>query len=222
MQKSQGSSFSFIGTALAFLLFLTVSAVAQQNPNSIVFTAGGALSFVQTGEPFTSNNVYLSTGTFSRSSYPAIALNADFRTSDRISLGACLSMQTLGFDFKNVPYPNYQYNSGTSPAQSWDDTYHRYNASARLLYYFLREPNIEMYLGARAGYTWWDRSSTNSDPGYTYGIYDEYGKIFPMPVSIQAVFGMRYFFSDNFGLTTEAGIGAPYALMLGVSIRFSN
>jgi hypothetical protein len=211
--------------ALAFLFVFSTNSKSQQNPNAVVFTAGAGASFVQVADPFNTSGTYFSAGNFSRWSYPAYILNCDFRTSDRLSLGACLSWQSLGFNFTNVPYPNTQsnnYYNNPSPQESWGDSYNRYNIAARVLYYFVREQNLDAYFGARAGYTWWDRSTTNSDPSYNFSIYDEYSKIFLTPVGLQAIFGMRYFFSQNFGITAEGGIGPPYALLLGLNVRFSN
>jgi hypothetical protein len=222
-QDKPGRLTKLIGTVLVFLLLVPAAWKAQTKQNEVVFSIGGALSFTQFG--LNSLVGYSNQGTISRWSYPAFVLNGDVGLSDRISLGACFSWQTLGFNFSDVPYPNnnYTYYGNTpSPQQSWTDTYQRFNVSARGLYHFVRQKDWDLYLGVRIGYTWWDRNSNNTDPLYDYSKADEYKSILPMPVAIQSLFGMRYFFSDYFGINGEVGVGAPYALMLGVNVKFNN
>ncbi len=226
IKKNWLGSFAFnMLMALAFLCSQSTMIRAQIKPNEVVFTGGAALSYTQFGTDVfnggLTGNFY--SGNLSRWSYPAFVLNGDVGITDRLSLGAAFSWQTIGFNFKNVPYPyGYSYYQTPSPPQTWVDTYDRFNVSGRALYHFIREKELDMYLGVRIGYTWWDRKTTNNDPSYSYSLYDEYSKIFLMPVSIQSVLGFRYYFSDYVGLNAELGIGPPYALMLGLNLKFTN
>jgi hypothetical protein len=225
IQKNWQSSFAFnLLMAMGFLCSLSSEIRAQIKPNEVVFTGGAALSYTQFGpDVFNGGSTGYNNGNLTHWSYPAYILNGDLGITDRLSLGAALSWQTIGINFNKIPYPySYSYYQTGSPPQTWVDTYDRYNVSGRALYHFIREKELDMYLGVRIGYTWWDRKTTNNDPSYNYSLYDEYSKIFIMPLSIQSVLGFRYYFSDYVGLNAELGIGAPYALMLGLNLKFSN
>jgi hypothetical protein len=229
--KKRTKPFPNLFLAVCTLLFFSAKpSVAQEKAGDFVFTGGAAVSFTQFGtQPFLGgSNLYYTgsnNGSITPWSYPAYVLNAERGMSDRISLGVCMSWQSLGYKFNNIAYPsqnyNYQYGNPPSPLVSWTDTYNRYNVSMRGLYHFVNSNEWDLYLGVRIGYTWWDRQSTNPDPAYNYSYRDEYSSIFITPISIQSVLGLRYFFSDNFGINGELGIGAPYAGMLGISVRFN-
>jgi hypothetical protein len=204
---------------LAFLFLQALGMHAQFRTGDVFVTLGGAASFTSLGvNSFWGSNT--SNNTIIPFSSPALCGNVDFLATERISIGGCYSWQQFGNRFDHyIGYYNYYQNSPPLP-QSWTDTYNRYNIAGRVLYHFLNTPHINMYLGARAGYTYWTRSTTNSDPTYDYSPADKLHAIFLAPFSLQSVFGMRYMFNENFGLNAEAGIGAPYAFLLGLCGSF--
>ncbi|HEV7231202.1 MAG TPA: hypothetical protein VGO45_07740 [Bacteroidia bacterium] len=195
----------------------------EPEQHDIIITVGAASSFVglQQISNSTSSGYYNPNGTMNAFSYPAGVVNVDWSWKERLSIGGCFSWQEIGYRFNN-----YNYTPSGSSIQSnpvlinWVDTYDRYNLAVRLLYQFVQTKDFQMYFGVRGGYTWWSRRSTNPDPFYNFDPYNEYSHIFITPVSIQSVMGMRYFFNETIGINAEVGIGAPYALLLGVTGKF--
>jgi hypothetical protein len=202
------------------LLLFSLQTSAQMKDGALLITAGGATSFTGIGNMLNING----DGTSTPFSYPAIALNTDLLIKRDLSLGLCFSMQEMGYNFTG-PY-NYNAPNGVANGYqnilSWKDTYNRYNVSARGLYHFINKEHFSMYTGVRVGYTWWSRSSNNPDPFYNYSYYDKFKHMTLTPLSVQAIWGIRYFFTDEIGANLEVGLGAPYLLLLGVSVKLNS
>jgi hypothetical protein len=204
-----------------FLLLMCHSLSAQLNPGAFMITAGGATSFTGIDHVLSSNSIPFSGNVFS---YPALAINADYLLKRGVSLGACFSWQEMGYRYPSVSY-DYQNAQGSKTGSSayltWTDTYHRYNTSIRALYHYVNYEKFDMYTGFRAGYTWWSRSTTNPDPYYDYYLNDKFLSLHRIPLSLQAVWGFKWYFSDELGANLEVGLGAPYMFQLGVAYKLN-
>jgi hypothetical protein len=100
----------------------------------------------------------------------------------------------------------------------------RNNFALRALFHFGKNESVDMYAGVRLGYTVWNVSSTNDNVNYE----PKYGSV-PWAVRVnlknthytaQAIFGVRYFFNDYFGINGEVSIGPPGVFMFGLNLKF--
>ena len=80
----------------------------------------------------------------------------------------------------------------------------------RLNYHFATTHNLDPYFTAGIGFkktTFYDTGSSQYDQ--TFNI---------LPISFKLAVGLRYFFNDTFGITTEIGLGGPL-LSAGLSVK---
>ncbi len=86
----------------------------------------------------------------------------------------------------------------------------------RINYHFnITSPAFDSYIGVGAGTN--NRFRTTTENGVEIegnGLED----FTLLPFSIRLCAGARYYFSDNFGVNTEIGIGGPL-ISLGLSIK---
>jgi outer membrane protein W len=80
----------------------------------------------------------------------------------------------------------------------------------RLNYHFATTHNLDPYFTAGLGFkktTYYDSGSSQYDQ--TFNI---------LPISFKLAVGLRFFFNDTFGITTEIGLGGPL-LSAGLSVK---
>lgn len=142
------------------------------------------------------------------SNKPAIQLTYDYAITDAISIGAAGSYQRYV-----LSYTNY---NGVED-QDFDVKVGRTNIAARALFHYGGNEEIDLYSGIRLGLTNWsvDVGASNI-PDY---VPPQSAGIFFAPQLI--AFGIRGYFTPNFGVNAELSIGAPHYFSMGVSYRFS-
>lgn len=109
----------------------------------------------------------------------------------------------------------------------------RVNLALTGKYFFVNNPNFDMYGGAKVGGTFWYGEVSFGQ------LYDYIGRIAPdfiAPIlqkriipsnlpfaatffSMQLNFGADFYFSEHVGIKTEVAFGAPYWGLLGVNVR---
>jgi hypothetical protein len=188
----------------ALVIGTSNSADAQKYQGESVVTLGAGYSFV--GALF--SNIQNST-TFS---IPAIVVNYDYAIADNFTIGAAFSHQAMGYRF------DYDYFNASNVyiTEEVKSTFTRMNFGVRPLFHFGANDDIDMYTGLRIGYQTWSYNNDSSDPDF-----DDGGSIlFNARPTVQPLFGVRYFFTQNIGFNTEIGLGSPYVAMAGLNFKF--
>ena len=86
----------------------------------------------------------------------------------------------------------------------------------RFNYHFAKDENFDAYLGIGAGNNSRKNSITSNDPYFTDVINDNE----LLPFSMRVCLGGRYFFTENYGLVGEIGLGGA-VVRAGLSIKFN-
>ncbi|MCG8332138.1 MAG: porin family protein [Chitinophagales bacterium] len=141
------------------------------------------------------------------SNNPAIQLTYDYAINDVISIGAAGSYQRYV-----LSYTNYD---GVEN-QDFDVKIARTNVAARALFHYGGNEKIDLYSGVRLGLTNWSvdvgaDNITDFVPPQSAGIF-----FAPQLVA----FGIKGYFSPNFGVNAELSVGAPHYFSMGISYRF--
>ncbi len=182
------------------------NATAQKYQGQMNVTVGGAFSL--TGLVGTSLTSAISAADGRASSTPGLAGMFDYGISDRFSLGAAYNFQQF-----TVKFSSYVDNNGNTVNGDFKYSLTRNNVGLRALFHFGDNDDLDTYAGARFGYTIW-KTNTNA-PGLA--LTDNFFKSRLWP---QALFGMRYYFTENIGVNAEFAIGPPYYMMFGLNFRF--
>ncbi|MGL4597523.1 MAG: outer membrane beta-barrel protein [Bacteroidia bacterium] len=183
------------------------NASAQKYQGQMNITAGGAFSL--TGLVGTAVTSAVNTANGRASATPGLAGMFDYGVSDRFSIGAAYNFQQF-----TVKFSSYVNDNGNTVNGDFKYSVTRQNIGLRALFHFGDNDDLDTYAGARFGYTLWN-TNTNA-PGLSLG--DE--KFFRSRLWPQALFGMRYYFTENIGVNAEFAIGPPYYMMFGLNFRF--
>ncbi len=128
---------------------------------------------------------------------PAICLNIDKRYKTHYSIG-------LGIAWANV-FEEPTHNP-IAP-ESWTIV----NVAFRLSYYYTIKNNLDGYFGARAGISL-----------ITEVVHFERGNVTdnsPTGLNFQIYSGFRLYLSEKIGIHVEAGIGNPFLVEIGLTLR---
>ena len=132
----------------------------------------------------------------------------DYYVTNRMSFGLGVAFQEI----KNEPA------NGDIPIPGVVEYITRTNVALRLLAHLGKSPDIDYYLGARVGISFWTDNETPDEGHYSLGFV-QYGTNSAMRESVQILFGLRFNPSELLGIHIEGGIGTPYFLEGGISIR---
>jgi|GEM_PF-2583108 len=145
---------------------------------------------------------------------PDLNLQAEYRTSSAISIGASVSYQTESVDQNFFPY-----------GIAGSDKLTRLDISARLLYH-LNKTNtrkFDHYVGLRLGASMWTDAYTPSpsfsDPQLQQTFLASASEVSP---TYQFLYGFRvYIIPDWLAFNLELGLGkSPYWVAAGINFRF--
>lgn len=195
---------SLITLCTFFLLMSGTTVKAQKEQGQISIGAGAGWSLI--GGLFSA----ISGGTNTTFASPVWNATFDYGLSDNFSLGIAFGYQTMGINYVDYWYTNSQ---GTTVTEDFKWTLSRMNIAARPLIHFGHSEDLDLYAGIRAGITNWGSKTESSDPNF-----DE-GQIKMGNFGFQALFGTRYYFSEMIGMHFEVGLGAPYLVEGGISVR---
>lgn len=143
---------------------------------------------------------------------PCFSGTIDVGVTDRISLGAGYLYQSAEAEWKRFVVPGVFGDSLV--IGDFNLTAYRNNYGIRALIHFGNNDQFDPYFGFRLGYGVWKVSCNVSD----YEIFDK--KKFRNLVTVQAVFGFRYYFLPFLGVNGELAFGFPYFLSAGLSWKF--
>lgn len=185
------------------------NANAQRAQNEVVITAGVGyslgLSILKTGI-----NASLTTAGLNKmKTVPIINGMVDYGITENFSIGGAYSFHQWNWQD--------QYTDSVGVTTIGNVNVARHNVGARGLFHFGSNDNVDMYAGARIGYSLW---RLKADAANTEG---ESASEFAAPSGIftaQALFGARAYFNEFIGANVEVGVGtAPYFVAGGLSFR---
>ena len=161
------------------------------------------------------------------SGYGPLHFKAEYGLSDVVSLGVSIGyvhtkwdwttesgvwadVSTLDANGNTIIQPQYiiqEYNEGI--------IYSALNINARVNFHFLTTKQLDPYFGVGIGYNKPTITYYSDDPNYLYS--ETYSS--PIPLGFETTLGLRYYFTPNIGIYTEAGLSKSI-LQGGLSIKF--
>jgi hypothetical protein len=141
---------------------------------------------------------------------------ADYAVSDRFSVGACYTYQSITLKYNS--YTTDQVDTAGNNIVvygDFNDRLSRQSIGIRPMLHFGDNEKLDVYLGARFSYVFWQYRGNRTDPGIS-GITSSFG----IPVKPQFILGTRYFFIPNLGINAEFAVGPTYFMSFGVCARF--
>lgn len=183
---------------------------AQREQNQVVVSAGMGYSIGQAIFKGILNAIEAG-GTNTVSSIPIINVMVDYGISENFSLGAAYSFNSFSWSDSSI--------DPSGVITSVDLSAARHNIGLRPLFHFGNNEKVDLYTGARLGTSIWSLSGSATD---SQG--NDTGASTDIPagvVTVQALFGVRTYFTDVIGANFEVGIGnAPYFVAGGLSLKF--
>lgn len=142
-----------------------------------------------------------------------VGVTGEYLFSSRFGLGLEASYMSINAKYSESYFSGNGFGTQTA---NYEDTYTRFRVLPRANFHFGNSSKVDPYLTFGVGYA--NFKETHKVDGATYGsgLLD-----FTTPgnVSSRVGFGVRYFFTDNFGVMAEGGIGGAL-LRFGLSAKF--
>lgn len=196
--------------ALVFALIPNNSLSAQNGDYKQNIYVGTGFSLVGAG--FRLLNVV--EGNSDNSFLPAIQLTYDYALTPKISAGLGFSYQSFGFDIENYPFTD---ENGNIIVENFTADLARTNIAGRVLFHYSKNEKLDMYSGIRIGLSHW-KTSTESTSGVVEDFLEDSFEGWGFAPQLVA-FGLRYYVTDNIGLSFESTIGEPHFLSIGANYR---
>jgi len=197
------------GLVAAGLLIAANPANAQREANQVVVTAGVGYSLGMQLFKGVLNTSLEAAGLAKIKGTPIINGMVDYGITENFSLGAAYSFHKWNW--------NDSYTDTAGVITTGAASIQRQNIAGRGLFHFGNADNVDLYAGARIGTSLWkltaDGANSNgqsaSDVAIPAGVF-----------SVQALFGVRAYFTEVIGANFEFGIGsAPYFVAGGIVIK---
>lgn len=131
--------------------------------------------------------------------------------SDNIGLGLSVAYATNEWSYRFSSF-----NDTTEVFHTETTKRSTYSILARFNYHFGSSEKFDPYIGLGLGYRDANWSTTTTDAAGVGSAVDLPNLV---PLGMELTFGLRYFFTDNFGAYTEIG-GAKSVVQLGLSGKF--
>ena len=157
------------------------------------------------------------------SSIDAIGVRAEYLFADKFGVGVDITYSSI----KIVdPYSSfaYTYDGSGNITGSTTKTYEQTTSSrkigvmATMNYHFLNNDKIDAYTNLGVGYKNRSYKYESTDPTNASATTIGVGTL--LPLALRVGVGMRYFFTDNFGLNMNVGLGQGGWVNGGVSLKF--
>lgn len=205
--------FAVIALVAAFSVINPGRAHAQKAKGQFVGTAGAGYSIV--GLFFDAIKEGLNTtGDVTSSKTPVLWGTADYGITDRFSVGACYTYQGITAKYGSYTTTDTAGNNITIIGD-FKDRISRQSIGIRPLFHFGDSDDLDVYVGARFSYVFWNVVSDRSDVSAS-DVFSGLGS----PIKPQFIFGTRYFFIPQLGFNAELAIGPTYFMAFGISGRF--
>ncbi len=146
---------------------------------------------------------------------PMFNFGVDYGLANKFSAGVAFGYQTAKVIIDSYEYNN---NTGNSDLVTNTDSWKRIHFAIKGDYHIIAKEHISLYTGVKIGYNHYSMTSTYTkfDPTYTSRL-----NVTPSPVSLQAHFGINYYFNGMIGFNAEVGIGygGPYIFAAGLAVK---
>src|ERR1041385_3885540 len=163
------------------------TACAQKAKGQIVTTAGVGYSVVGLVMNVLQDGIN-STGTVKSTKTPVIWGTTDYGITDRFSVGACYTYQGITAKYNSYTMTDTAGNNITVTGD-FTDRITRQSIGIRPLFHFGNSDDLDVYVGARFSYVFWNYHSARTDITSS-DVLSGFGS----PIKPQFVLGMRYFF----------------------------
>lgn len=196
-----------VGTAFILLFASQVNAQAVEQGNIIIDPYYGFPNF---GKKLAEG--FETSGDVKVGGIGPLGLRAEYMLADKIGVGI-----DFIFNSTNLQFQADSLNSDGTVYETYDvkTSMRRIRVHARFNYHFIDNDKTDAYFGVGAGLNnrSWDIKTDfpNYDTDATSGAL--------LPVSMRLCVGVRYYLTDNIGISGEIGIGGPI-MSLGASFKF--
>jgi hypothetical protein len=199
---------------LSILVFSSFMSMAQREANEKVFSINIGRSFtaaiVNSVGPFLQDSGILQG--YSYNSRPNISITGDIGLSEKWSIGILLANQFFSGTLLGYTYPTFD---GNVVTENVSYRMNRNNISLTpKFHYNLKSDKIDMYLGWRIGYVFWNNKFETTQLNF-----NPFGLTFGRPNIGFVPFGVRLYASENLGGNFELAFGAPYIVSFGLQYR---
>jgi hypothetical protein len=156
-------------------------------------------------------------------SIPTWNLTYDYAIQKWFSIGASVGHNRISMEFTNLDYngPENQRITGSGGFSAG-----RTSINVRPLFHYGNSGRLDMYSGFRLGFSIWGARAIGNLQGENIDDQLEnfnFGGLrgnVVLPQFALTAFGLRGYFTENFGLGFEINIGSPYMLSAGANYRF--
>lgn len=157
------------------------------------------------------------------SSMPTLNLTYDYAVAKWFSIGASVGHNRFSMDFANLDYKGPENERITG---NGGFSLGRTSINVRPLFHYGNSGRIDMYSGFRLGFSIWGARSIGNLQGENiddqldnFNFGGLRGNVV-LPQFALTAFGLRGYFTENFGLGFEINLGSPYMVSAGANYRF--
>lgn len=179
--------------------------------------------FPNFGKSFASNFESSNSSDFKVKGLGPLGLRAEYMVADRMGVGIDVIYNSYDLEYLNTQTDSvYDGNTNswmtTTTTTNNEYSMQRLRVQARFNYHFdVSNPMLDAYFGVGAGTN--KRYRKAYENGVEVNDETDLGNFTLLPVSIRICTGFRYYFSQNFGINAELGLGGPL-ISAGISARF--
>lgn len=204
------------GTCFLFLLilipvFVSSPLAAQKYRKQVVGTFG--VGYSVTGILFNLLQESLEANDMNSTKTPVLLGGLDYGITDRFSIGGVYTYQGLYARYSNYNSIN-EHGDTTIVTGDFHERLTRQSIGIRPLFHFGDNDDVDAYAGCRVSYVFWNYSGPRNDLNVNK-VFRGLG-----PVKAQALFGVRYFITNNIGLGAEFALGPTYYVSFGLNLKF--
>lgn len=192
-------------------LLFSQNANAQRAENEVVVSAGLGYSLSMALLKGSINLGLRESGLNEIKAIPIINGMVDYGITENFSVGGAYSFHQWNWQD--------EYTDSVGVTTAGNVNIARHNVGARGLFHFGSNEKVDMYAGARVGYSLWRlKADAANTEGESASEFRAPGGIF----TAQALFGARAYFNSVIGANVEIGLGtAPYFIQGGLSFRLN-
>lgn len=195
-----------IATGVLFAAFL-----APRQANAQALEQGNSSLDIYYGSPSLLKTVIKSVTDNSSAKLSAlgpVGAKFEYMVSDKVGVG-------LEYNYTSYDVTWNQVDSASQVNYHYEFKYAVNRIMPRFNIHFGSSENFDGYFGVAAGYRFGSVTYNSNDPNYN-GSW----KSNPIPFAMRVAVGGRYYFTDNFGLHLEFGLGGGSLLQGGLSFKF--
>lgn len=140
-------------------------------------------------------------------------INAEFLLTDDIGFTAGINYGHY-YNFNTRQQTVYENNSSYTQSYYYKERINKLRYYFGINYHTIKTERLDSYFSFKACFKKTIINYESDDP------YADSGYYFEFPVGFRLAYGLRYFINDNFGLTSELGLGGPL-ITIGASYKLN-